>query len=111
MEKSKMRETLEMFEEAGFTVTGLSHRKFELLPDTPEYSDYFQVSVKVRHYNEGTATAGNIISLIERNNYRLTRFEITAGIASFTMIPAGISLREEFHPGKNPHHPGKDPQS
>jgi hypothetical protein len=93
MEKSKMREALEMFEEAGFTVTGLSHQKFELLPDTPEYSEYFQISVKVRRYDEGTAIAGNIISLIERNNYRLSQFEINnEGIVSFRMIPVSSSV-------------------
>jgi hypothetical protein len=70
MEKSKMREALDMFEEAGFTVIGLSYHKSELLPEAP---DYFEVSIRVRE--ERPAIAGDIISLVERYNYRLIRFK------------------------------------
>jgi hypothetical protein len=102
MEKSKMREILDMFEEAGFTVTSIRHSEAvddPLKPRTRLHVSLSPTGIKkgVQTYEEGSAMAGDIVSLIEKNNYRLFHFEIKdsnylldeyAEIVSFTMIPA-----------------------
>jgi hypothetical protein len=99
-EKSKMREILDMFEGAGFTVTYFYHR---------ESMNYFQISIRsngikdsVPDYREGPEIVGDIITLIKKYHYRLTYFKTGPGVVSdyagtvyFAMIPAGTATREE----------------
>jgi hypothetical protein len=98
--KSEARKILDMFEEAGFTVTYFLHY------ETENYTENsIQISIKSAGLNalceEEPARAGDIIALIEKNNYRLMSFKTGPGILGeyagtiyFSMTPVDSAVRE-----------------
>jgi hypothetical protein len=79
-EKSKLREILDVFEEAGFTVTYFFHY---------DDSKIFKIAIKsdvikdiVRDYEKEPASAGDVIPLIEKNNYRMTNLKTGVSVVS-----------------------------
>ncbi|MDR1507223.1 MAG: hypothetical protein LBI67_08985 [Treponema sp.] len=90
---SESKKMFDVFEDAGFTVTWFYHL------DT---ANYFKIAIKstilkdvAKDYEKETAKAGDIISLIEKNNYRLIDFKTGVSVVSeyagtiyFEIIPA-----------------------
>jgi hypothetical protein len=72
-EIAELRKLLDMFEGAGFTMTDLHARYF---------SHLFEITIKSSSITKlKTATAGEIVSLVEKNGYRVLNYS-TDGIIS-----------------------------
>jgi hypothetical protein len=104
-EMSEARKILDLFEKAGFTVTYFLHY---------DWSNHFHLSIKStmikdigKDREKEPAIAGDIIPIIEQNNYRLINFKTGVDVAGdyagtiyFEIIPAGMDGKQESPLGR-----------
>jgi nucleoside diphosphate kinase len=79
-EMAELRKILDLFEGAGFTVTHLSafylSRRFEIAIKSSSIITFYD-------YEKETAKAGNVITLMEKNGYRVSTYRTTGAAAEY----------------------------